>query len=203
VLAGGNVDNNPTLAGSAEPSIAVHQGVPYVAFNEFGAGHQRVYVSKFDGTSWQLVGGILSMNSTLAAQQPQLVFAGDKPTVAFGQVVSAGHYGLYVKQWDGTNWQLLGGERNDSGYNSVLNWALAADGDVPYLAFVESNGPTLARRVEHYNPRTASASLWQPSDGGGWGFSGPGTISMAMVGHSPYFSNQNSDFSVSVFGLTQ
>ncbi len=199
VLAGGNVDNNPTLAGSAEPSIAVHQGVPYVAFNEFGAGHQRVYVSKFDGTSWQLVGGILSMNSTLAAQQPQLVFAGDKPTVAFGQVTVSGvHYGLYVKQWDGTNWQLLGGERNDGGYTSVLNWALGADGDVPYLAFVESNGVTLARQTEHYNPRTGS---WNSL--GAWGFSGPGTISMTMAGHTPYFSNQNSDFSVRVFGLTQ
>lgn len=197
VLAGGNVDGS--LAGSAEPSLAIHNGVPYIAFNEFGAGHQRVYVSRFDGASWELVGGILSMNSTLAAQQPQLVFAGDKPTVAFGQVTVSGmHYGLYVKQWDGTSWQLLGGERNDGGYRSVLGWALVADGDAPYLAFIESNGATLARRAEHFNPRTG---VWTSL--GAWGFSGAGTISMTMAGHTPYFSNQNIDSSISVLGLTR
>ncbi len=80
---GGSLNVDPT-ADAGSPSIADVGGVPYVTWSEFDAQfHSKVYVKRFDGTNWVLVGKPLSIDPAKSAFSPSLASIGGFPHVGW------------------------------------------------------------------------------------------------------------------------
>src|SRR3990170_6792748 len=108
VLDGGSL--NHSLTGhAASPSLAVMGGHLYAAWSEINAKHvSQVYVKEWDGERWIPVGESLNINPAGSASSP--VLSGNEATLyaAWTEVNPSGVSLLYVKQWDGKSWTLLG-----------------------------------------------------------------------------------------------
>jgi hypothetical protein len=99
-LLGGGQVSGPDEA--TFPSIAVIDGVPWLAYLEKKAGADVAYVRRFDGGggSWQLMGSPLNVDTTVSAFSPVIGAIGGVPHVAFREGVGSPQ-GLYVKRYPG------------------------------------------------------------------------------------------------------
>lgn len=82
---------------------------PYPA--PFGSQAQRpkVYVDKWNGSTWLALGGALNVDTWGgSATHPSLALLATTPTVLFGEVNSGSMRQMYIKQWDGLNWTTTG-----------------------------------------------------------------------------------------------
>lgn len=117
------IDSNET----SEPAIAIDPltGYPVVAFIERVNGvevggvipfEQKVYVKRWNGTAWTLVGGNLNSGNNDIAGQLHLALDGQGVPVATwterDKTTLANH--VYAKRWNGASWDTLGGAAVDS-----------------------------------------------------------------------------------------
>jgi len=97
LLGGGQVSgpNDATF-----PSIAVIDGVPWVAYLEDSTGVDMVRVQRFDGGGgcWEQIGSALNIDSTVSAFSPVIGAIGDVPHVAFREGTGSPQ-DLYVKRY--------------------------------------------------------------------------------------------------------
>src|SRR5205085_1173285 len=125
------------------PSIANVGGVPYVAWQEYDGTYTRVYVASFNGTSWQLVGAALNVNSTKTAAAPTIADVGGVPYVAW-QEADGTNYEVYVASFNGTSWHLVGGAAlNVNTTKDAITPSIANIGGVPYVAWREVNASNI------------------------------------------------------------
>jgi hypothetical protein len=151
-----NVDVN----GSAQnPSLAVANGQAFVVWNESNGQNMMVYAKYWDGATWQQAGGVLNLNPTADAHGPMVCLANGSAYVAWQEWDGAA-YQIYVKQWNGSNWQPLGGALNINAGQSAWSPKITCLQGVPYVAWHESNGPMNQIYVKHW-----TGSQWQ-QDGG-------------------------------------
>jgi len=91
---GGKV-SGPLWASS--PSLALIGDVPWVAYVESDNGLNKVFVRRWTGSNWELVGGALNDSAFSAAGDPVIVDVSGTPHVAFREPLGSGLEHLYVK----------------------------------------------------------------------------------------------------------
>jgi len=135
---------DPKIAFGSLPGQDPTKPTPWVTWEEFDGLSTKVFVSKFDGTRWVPVGGALNVFSFNNAHDPDLVFVGNVPHVAFIETIGGADV-LIVKHLGDAR---AGRERWDldsdpfRGLNTFfLNTSdvpsLAASPTTPYVAWQE------------------------------------------------------------------
>ncbi|MEZ4632944.1 MAG: hypothetical protein R2880_19900 [Deinococcales bacterium] len=155
-LLGTAITEGATL--STQPKIVFDsQNHPIVAYSVYvptGDKH-HIYVKRWNGTAWQRLGGVLNVALSYSATQLSLAIQNDQPVVAWFERRSTGggSPGAYVKRWDGTAWQLLGGKLQNN--NNAIGFS-------PKLAVDSNNGIIVAfqQSDSFYFQRWAS-SEWE------------------------------------------
>jgi len=124
----------------------------------------NVYVSRFDGGAWSLLGDGLMVNPSYYPDTSDLVLDVDgNPVVAWSERTSPGNSAsdLYVKRWNGAGWDELGGkfEVNDDAAVQDVRIVLDPAGN-PLVAWGERFFD--ASFVKLWNPTSLS---WVPLGG--------------------------------------
>jgi hypothetical protein len=115
VLVGSGALNKDNITGWAfHPSLVADPagGKLYLCWVEQQALGQtsQAYVSVLTGGAWSPLGGSLNADPVLgSAQRISVALVGGKPAAAWGEVKYGSLRQNFVKQWDGSNWNLLAG----------------------------------------------------------------------------------------------
>ena len=128
-------------------------GNPTVAWREVVAGAYNIYVKKWDGTTWNLVGGSLNISAAKNADDQVLALdSSGNPTVAWSETDGTSK-NIYVKKWNGTAWNLVGTTFLDVNTNQpALNPSLALDSSGnPTVAWIEYDGTSYNVYVKKWN----------------------------------------------------
>jgi len=122
----------------------------------------RLYVARWDGTTWAPVGAALQGAPGGRANQVALTGLAGVPYVAWQERPRTGPSQVYVQGWTGTAWVPLGGSLNvDPGRGEAGRPALASDGTNLWLAWTEG-GPGARAGLYLRSFRTPT---WSPPTG--------------------------------------
>jgi hypothetical protein len=131
---GSYLDVNKGQAASG-PSMAVdHLGRPIVAWYEISRGYSDVYVKRWDGQNWVLLGGKLDVNPArgYSALSPSLAIdSQNRPVVAWMENDTPSNElsrNVYVKRWENENaWVSVGGTLDVDVSKSARSPKIAVD----------------------------------------------------------------------------
>lgn len=129
------------------PSLQLDSAArPVVAWVEVSSSSTDVYVGRWTGSNWEIIGGALSeMPGDTPAGLPSLQLdAAGNPIVAFGESDGLAR-NLYVKRWNGSAWELVGGALSAKpGYTQVTRISLRLDlAGNPVVAWMEPGEDSL------------------------------------------------------------
>jgi len=144
-----------------EPFLVLQASVPYLTWIELSEQNfYQVYVKRWNGSHWELVGGSLNMEPTNHALNPSMAILGETPYVSWVEINSAGVSQLYVKNWDGNSWVTDGGSLNmDSGHHA-LSPSMVRQGPTLYIIWSELNADGISQiHVKHW-----SGKEWESDD---------------------------------------
>jgi hypothetical protein len=121
-----------------EPSMALDSsGYPVVSLIE----SNRVYVKRWDGSSWVQLGGFLDVITDRFSSNPKLALdSSGNPVVSWTEYHAIGYFSQSVKRWNGSSWveYLSNTPLNRATTNNATEPALALDStNNPYVAWVE------------------------------------------------------------------
>jgi len=140
--------NQTPQQGAICASMTVASGQLYVAWKEGGAngGIYQIYVKRWNGGSWEPIGGSLNVNPGQHADQPTLTSWRDQPLLSWRE---AGQ--VEIRYWCGSVWErLASGLRIDPG--QAVSAAVAANVyGTPWVITSESDGVFKQARVQKYN----------------------------------------------------
>jgi hypothetical protein len=157
VQLGGALDVNPAQNAISHSLALDSANRPVVAFFENDGTSFNIYVKRWDGTNWVLLGGALDVNLGEQAYDPSLALdASGNPVVAWHEHTPGQFDNIYVKRWDGTGWVQLGGalDVNVNDGAALASLALDASGN-PVVAWTEWNSSSSNVYVKRW-------------DGAGW-----------------------------------
>jgi hypothetical protein len=134
----------PTGIFFQNPSLALYQGAPYVAYADISSGTSLVHVRRKDGANWVAVGGPLNLDQNEDAEWPSIAFVGAIPYVGWAERI-ANRLQVMVAHFDGSAWvfdsiSLNENPKQDAGLGP-RGLGLASDGSSLYVAFWESGTP--------------------------------------------------------------
>ena len=141
VQLGGALDVNPAQNAISHSLALDSANRPVVAFFENDGTSFNIYVKRWDGTDWVLLGGALDVNLGEDAYDPSLALdASGNPVVAWHEHTPGQFDNIYVKRWNGTSWEPLGGalDVNVNDGAALASLALDASGN-PVVAWTEWN----------------------------------------------------------------
>ncbi len=148
------------------PTLVSIGGVPYVSWTEFvGPGDLGVRVSRFNGTTWEQVGGAVNTNY---ADVHRMTAIGGVPYVVWREFDGA-HFQLRVARLNaaGTDWDELVGGASPINHDPNLDVAGIPDvigiGGVPYVAWPEYDGAHFQLRASRLN---GGETAWEELVGG-------------------------------------
>ncbi len=122
-------------------AMCVHQGEPVAAICEgTDGGRASLIVYAWDGNQWNRLGpGPLNVfGPEGGALKPALVSDGKSVWVAWPEFLPGRPPLLFVKQWDGQSWRLVGGPLNEQpGRGAVHHPVLAILAGKPVVAWTE------------------------------------------------------------------
>jgi hypothetical protein len=147
----GGISNNS--ANSNAPSLAVDlEGKPIVAWWDQSGGNSEIYVRAWDGLSWIELGANSASEGGISNNEgfsivPSIATSPNGTHYVAWYDNSDGDYEIYVRRWDGSNWEEAGtgyasggGISNNTGASYWPALAIAPDG-MPYVAWADdSNG---------------------------------------------------------------
>jgi hypothetical protein len=148
------------------PSIALVDGTPYVAWDEWNGIALQIRVKRLSGAGWRTVGGSLNVDPAENADAPTIASIGGAPAVVWQEWGGAVEQ-IRFSRFDGTSWRAVGGPLNvDPSQNAqFVDPALIDVGGVPYVTWMEANGMTSEIRVKRLEPDILAESA-VPSAGG-------------------------------------
>ena len=105
---------NPAFASTvvSRPALTVIGGVPHVAFQESEALVDHVYGGYVSGGEFVPLDGVLNEFSSDEAVSPAIADVSGGPYVSFTEILGSNEEQLFVKEWNGTAWALVGGALN-------------------------------------------------------------------------------------------
>ena len=144
---------------------------PVVTFIEAVSGQSNnVYVQQWTGSGWTLLGGgPLDLTVTSSTYEPDVaVDSTNHPVVVWREFVSGQQYNVYVKRWDGSAWQQLGGALDVNLTSTLANPTVKINTqDQPVVVFEEDgviytktwNGSSWVQGTTSYSFGTGSSSM--------------------------------------------
>lgn len=156
ITSGGSLNLNPAH-GAANPALAATKTTLYLAWSE--PDSQRVfqlYVKHLSGGDWQMDGnGPLNMAPLRDATEPAIALEGSMPYIAWMELSDQNFYQVYVKRWNGSGWESLGGSLNMDPTKHALNPSIVLFGKSPYVAWTEIDPEGVSRLyVKHWGDGT-------------------------------------------------
>ncbi|MFN8112805.1 MAG: Calx-beta domain-containing protein [Solirubrobacterales bacterium] len=154
LIGGANPVNHDALSTADNPSMAVVDGVPWIAWDELaGASNRQVHVAKLNaaGDDWVEVGGPLNHTPTANAAGPDLTTVNGVPYVAWVEDDGTNLEARVAKlNAGGTGWTEIDGGSPSSPINrdstkSAGSVSLADVGGVPYIAWSEETSVNKAQ----------------------------------------------------------
>jgi len=125
------------------PSMAIVAGTPWITWHQKNVRVNQVYAASWNGSAWVSNLPIGLVGTTAVQGRSQIADIGSVPTVAFVEVnkaVSPQTAYAYVKNWNGTAWNLVGTgalNRNLTNGTTATSISIASDGTNPYAAWTE------------------------------------------------------------------
>lgn len=130
----------PSVAG---PQIADVGGSPYVTFTEDDGGVNDLYAGFVAGGEFVPLGAVLNEFSGEDADDPSITDVGGTPFISFTQTIRGQKGQLFVKQWNGTAWALVGGALN-TGTIEKFGSSITSVGGVPFVEWSGFGTGTIA-----------------------------------------------------------
>jgi hypothetical protein len=156
------IDVAPDKAVGAPSIVNDSKGNPIVAWTEDGDDVTHVFVKRWNGSSWALVGtSSLETGRNRDALDPKLrTDAKGNLTVAWDEGPGPFHF-VYVKRWNGNSWKFVGDTYlNTKIKDGVFFKALALDSKgLPIAAWIESN---FEKELTKIQVRRWDGSTWKP-----------------------------------------
>jgi hypothetical protein len=163
----GNALNTMSSPSSVGPSLALSNETPYVAWEEGDGTGIDVFVKYFNGSAWEQIGGNLKSGpAAYFARAPYLEMHNQTPYVTWYEYESSGaDYTLYVKRFNGSQWEQVGEPLNFDPNQIVRNPAIAASDNSLHVVWAEKVNNYLQVFEKRYDFNTASvtATLTQSS----------------------------------------
>lgn len=137
--------SHSTATAAQRPELKVDsRGRPWVLWSEVAPAFSvdNVYLSVLDGPVWSVVDpGTLTTDISSSSRSRSLALGpGDRPVLAFSQLVYHHDFQVFAGAWDGERWNPLGTELNlrADAYAGFPSLALDAQG-VPTVAFLQAS----------------------------------------------------------------
>jgi Bacterial Ig domain len=151
---GNGLDVN-TNKDASQPSMVLDSNSnPVVVWTESDGTSNNIYVKRWTGTAWILVGsGFLDVNTNQFARLPSLALdSSGNPVVAWTERDGT-FTNIYLKRWTGTAWILVGnGLLNLINNQSFSDASLALDSSGnPVVAWSENDGTSINVYVKRWN----------------------------------------------------
>lgn len=128
--------NNPAL----KPSIAVFDNKPVVAWNEINSsGVSTLHVKIWTGQTWKLLGSTLNIDPSRHSVSPGLKSTGKNLYLTWGEYNDASHSRVFIKRWNGEQWEPLTSPLDASGNNLSVSPSIAASDMGLYVSWKEIN----------------------------------------------------------------
>jgi hypothetical protein len=137
---------------ATNPSLALDSsGNPTVSWENYDGTSSNIYVTRWNGITWNWIGGIIESNSNFNATNPSLALdnAGN-PVVSWQEFGVLNSSNIYVKHWSGSEWVQLG--------SSALNINLGLPAYNPSLAVDSSGNPIIS--WDEYDPTSNSQNVY-------------------------------------------
>ncbi|MBN2498518.1 MAG: hypothetical protein JXR96_28260 [Deltaproteobacteria bacterium] len=106
---------------SNSPSLAIDaSGNPVLAWEEENViqGYSEIYVRAFDGNSWTMLGDGVTHNRVFSRAPSLVLDAAGSPVVAWSDV-EPGHFEIYARRWNGSDWEELAGSGSAGGISDT------------------------------------------------------------------------------------
>jgi hypothetical protein len=153
---GGSLNADTTLQGDAA-SIGTAGSAPYVAWEEYDASNRsQIRVRRLEGGTWVAVGGSLNVSTGRDAYSPSVASVGGIPYAAW-QEYDGSHFQIRVKRLEAGSWTAVGDSLNFLASQDAETPSITSVGDVPYVAWRESDGTHQQIRVKWFD-----GLAWQP-----------------------------------------
>ena len=138
---GDGISDNSTMCGS--PSLVINNsGNPVIGWESGDSLGALIHVTQWNGTGWEAIGVNLSAGSSGVNLHPSLrINKSGNPVIAWDGENSE-NYEIYLKQWNGSTWEQLGGSASDGGIGN---------GQYPSLTINNSGNPVVAWYNENTN----------------------------------------------------
>jgi len=140
-----------TGTASYNQSVVYGNGNTYVAYCEYFASDpwDGVYVKRYTGSSWELMGQKLNMTYNISGRYPSIGMNGNTPFVAWTE-----NNKIYVKYWSGSSWVLLGQEDglalNMIQTKQALAPKVAVRNNAPYVVWYELDNAAPTNKYQVY-----------------------------------------------------
>jgi len=168
-----------------DPSLAIApDGTPYVAWFDSSGGDWEIYLRRWNGSSWEVVGsgsasgGGVSDNAG-GSYNPSLAIAPDGNVYLAWTDTTYGVGQIYVLRWNGSSWQTVGsGSASGGGISNT-----ASGSWVPSLAIAPDGMPWVA--WEDYSSWNGIAEIYiRRWSGSSWETVGSGSASGGGISNS-------------------
>lgn len=123
------------------PAVVSDGTTAYVAWSEPSERNMhQIYIKRWNGKSWDQMGGSLNMDTGHHALSPSLVLIDHTPYVAWIEFDSNGVSQLHVKHWENNAWHADGNSLNQDPNHHALSPSISRAGSTAYVAWTEYDG---------------------------------------------------------------
>ncbi|MBI3595617.1 MAG: hypothetical protein HY203_00505 [Nitrospirae bacterium] len=160
-LAGAGSLNISAARDAIKPAMALQGSAPYLAWAELSdLNFYQVYVKRWNGSSWDLLGQSLNMDPENHALNPSIAVLGDTPYVAWIETDGKGIFQLHVKHWDQGRWIVDGKNLNMDPDRHAMSPSLVQAGSMVYLAWTEYD----AKGISQIHVKHRAGDRWESDD---------------------------------------
>ena len=116
--------------------LAMDGDTPYLASWEANTNGAQVFVRRWNGTAWILLGGPVG-GAGVPTQEPSIEIVGGVPHIAVTRQSGPAGAEVYVYRWSGSSWVQLGDELGFLAAEGAIIPRLRSIGGKPTVAFIE------------------------------------------------------------------